>query len=240
MPTLSRRLLSLVVPPLCAVCREPELAGRALCPICRAHLVELRDPRCPQCGAPLAREPVRSRGCHECRGRTLAFDHAWSAFAYEGVAREVVGALKSRGALVLASFMAHEIAASAPAALLTGTLVSVPAHTRRRRASGFNQAWEIATALGREVGLPVGNALRRVRSPAQVGLERRARLENARGSVRVRRGFAVPRRAVLVDDVYTTGATLDACAQALRESGTDEVVAVTFARALRGTLGRTA
>jgi ComF family protein len=187
------------------------------------------------------REPVRgARGCHECRGRVLAFDQAWSGFAYEGVAREVVGALKSRGALVLASFIAHEIAARAPAALLAGTLVPVPAHARRRRSSGFNQAWEIATALGREVGVPVGNALRRVRASAQVGLERRARLENAQGSVRVRRGFAVPPRAVLVDDVYTTGATLDACAQALRESGTEEIVAITFARALRGTLGRTA
>jgi ComF family protein len=178
---------------------------------------------------------VRGRhGCHECRGRALAFDWAWSAFAYEGVAREVVGALKSRGTLVLASFIANEIAVRAPAALMAGTLVPVPAHGRRRRASGFNQAFEIAVPLGRDVGLPVRNALRRVRTPAQVGLERRARLENVRGSVRVRSGCAVPSRAVLIDDVYTTGATLDACAQALREAGTAEVVAVTFARALRG------
>jgi ComF family protein len=235
MPSLSRRLLSLVVPPLCAVCREPELAGHALCPACRGRLVALRDPHCRRCGAPLVREPVRgSHPCHECRGRALAFDQAWSAFAYEGVAREVVGALKSRGAIVLASFIANEMAARAPAGLLAGTLVPVPAHARRRRSSGFNQAFEIAAALGREVGLPVRNALGRVRAPAQVGLERRARLVNVRGSVRVRSGSAVPPRAVLVDDVYTTGATLGACAQALRQAGTEEVVAVTFARALRG------
>jgi ComF family protein len=225
----------MVVPPLCAVCREPELAGHALCPDCRRRLIPLRDPRCHRCGAPLVREPARgSHGCHECRGRALAFDQAWSAFAYEGVAREVVGALKSRGALVLASFIANEIAARAPAAMIAGTLVPVPAHARRRRAAGFNQAFEIAAALARQAGLPVRNALRRVPAPTQVGLERRARLENARGSVRARTGSAVPARALLVDDVYTTGATLDACAEALRQAGAGEVVAVTFARALRG------
>jgi ComF family protein len=175
-----------------------------------------------------------SRGCHECRSRALAFDHAWSPFAYEGVAREVVTALKSRGALVLVSFVANEIAVRAPAGLLAGTLVPVPAHARRRRSRGFNQAFEIAAALAREGGLPVRDALRRVRAPSQVGLERRARLVNARGSARARSSFAVPQRAVLVDDVYTTGATLDACAHALRQAGAEEVVAVTFARALRG------
>jgi ComF family protein len=174
------------------------------------------------------------RGCNECRGRALAFDQAWSAFAYEGIARDIVSALKSRGALVLASFMASEIASRVPAGFLAGTLVPVPAHARRRRSSGFNQAFEIAAALDRATDLPVSDVLRRVRAPAQVGLERRARLVNARGSARVRSGVAVPPRAVLVDDVYTTGATLDACAQALRQAGTGEVAAVTFARALRG------
>lgn len=183
----------------------------------------------------MVREPVRgARGCHECRGRRLAFEEAWSAFAYEGVARDVVTALKSRGALVLASFIAHEVAGRAPAALLRGTIVPVPAHARRRRSSGFNQALEIAAALGRTSDLPVRDLLRRVRAPAQVGLERRARLVNARGSVRVQGGSTVPPRAVLVDDVHTTGATLDACAQALRQAGAEEVVGVTFARALRG------
>jgi ComF family protein len=135
--------------------------------------------------------------------------------------------------VVLASLMAGEIAARAPADLLAGTLVPVPAHAGRWRRNGFNQAREIAAALGRDVSLPVRGVLRRTRAPDQVGLERRARLENARGSVRVRAGIVVPARAVLVDDVYTTGATLDACAQVLREAGAREVVAVTFARALR-------
>ena len=230
---LLRRLLSLIVPPLCAVCREPELDGRPLCTSCRAHLIALRDPRCSRCGAPL---PQQSAGCSECRGRALAFECVWSAFAYEGVARDVVGALKTRGALVLAAFMADEVAARAPAGLIEGTLVPVPAHPRRRRRHGFNHAHAIAGGLGRRLSLPVRDVLRRINAPAQVGLERGARLRNARGSVRLRSDAIAPHRAVLVDDVYTTGATLDACARALREAGAGEVLAVTFARALRANI----
>jgi ComF family protein len=146
----------------------------------------------------------------------------------------MVHALKARGALALAGLMAYELAARAPEGLLRGVLVPVPAHRRRRRRQGFNQAHLIARELGRAASMPVRNGLRRVEVSAQVGLERAARLHNARGSVRLRAGPAAPPRAVLVDDVYTTGATLDACAQALLAAGTREVAAITFARAVRG------
>jgi ComF family protein len=228
--TLRNSLLSLIVPPLCVACREPDLTGAALCEECRSMLVALREPRCLRCGAPTA---MRSPGCRECRRRTLAFDQAWSPFAYEGVARRVVNALKSRGALAVTSLMATELVSRAPQHLLRGTIVPVPAHGRRRRRHGFNQAAALASALARGTGLPVTDLLER-RGPAvpQVGLERRARLSNARGSVRP--GSRAPERALLVDDVYTTGATLDACARALRAAGAAEVVALTFARAVRG------
>jgi ComF family protein len=229
--SLREQLLSLLVPPLCAVCREPELDGAALCTICRARLVALHDPRCGRCGAPVAQ---RSTRCRECRARGLAFHRAWSAFAYQGVARDVVGALKMRGLVVLAELAAAEIAVRAPKDLLAGELVPVPAHPRRRRRHGFNQSGSIAGALGRIASLPVRDVLRRARVPAQVGLERRARLQNARESVLVRSGVLVPPFALLVDDVYTTGATLDACAHVLRQAGAREVAAVTFARAVRG------
>jgi ComF family protein len=225
------RLVSAVVPPLCAVCREPELDDRPLCPECSARLVPLCDPRCRRCGAPLPHDAAR---CPECRGRTLAFEGAWSAFAYEGVARDVVAALKSRGAVALAGLIADEIALRATPGILAGTLVPVPAHPERHRRHGFNHARAIADPLGRAASLPVADVLRRGHAPTQVGLERRARLESVHGSVRVRAGARLPARVVLVDDVYTTGATLDACASVLRDSGTWQVAAVTFARALRG------
>jgi ComF family protein len=228
---LRHGLLSLIVPPLCAVCREPELSGAALCPDCRLGLVVLREPRCRFCGAPAQ---SGSHGCRECRRRGLNFDRAWSPFAYEGVARKTAAALKTGGALAVCDLMAGEIANRAPGGLLAGTLVPVPAHSRRRRRHGFNQAAGIARALGRRTGLPTAGLLeRRASTRPQVGLERRARLLNAAGSVRMRRGSTAPGRVVLVDDVYTTGATLDACARELEAAGAAEVVAVTFARAVR-------
>jgi ComF family protein len=229
---LRRELVSLIVPPLCVTCLEPEFSKTALCPDCRAHLVALAVARCRRCGAPVARD---CEGCRECRGRSLAFARAWSPFAYEGVGRRVVSALKSRGALAVAHFMGEEIATRTPSGLLEGTLVPVPAHARRRRVHGCNPAREVAMALGRFTGGGVRDVLERRGRPApQVGLERAARLANARGSVALRSGAAAPERVVLVDDVYTTGATLDSCARALRKSGSKEVVAVTFARAVRG------
>ena len=129
--------------------------------------------------------------------------------------------------------MGAEIASRAPPGLLCGTLVPVPAHPARRRRAGMNQAAWLANALGNRSRLPVADVLARSRSSTpQVGLARRERLVNARGSVRP--GRTPPTgRLVLVDDVYTTGATLDACARALLAAGGEDVVAVTFARALR-------
>jgi ComF family protein len=229
--TLARGLLSLVVPPLCCACREPELSGQPLCPSCRSRLVALAEHRCARCGSPAAAPIPR---CRECRGRAIAFERAWSAFAYETIARTIVAALKSGAALPLAALMAEELAERAPPPLLSGTLVPVPAHARRRRRHGFNHAAEIARALARRTRLPARDVLARPASKSpQVGLERRARLENARGSVLLRRGARVPAHALLVDDVYTTGATLDSCARALLGAGSDRVTAVTFARAVR-------
>lgn len=229
---LRRELLGLIVPPLCVTCREPEFSGSPLCPDCRARLVALPVARCQRCGAPVVHD---CPACRECRGRSFGFDRAWSPFAYDGVPRRLVNTLKSRGALALGGFMAGEIARRAPAGLIEGILVPVPAHARRRRLHGFNPAREIARALGRRSGCRLQDVLeRRGRPPPQVGLERAARLTSARGSVGLRPRASAPERAVLVDDVYTTGATLDACARALCAAGSKEIVAVTFARAVRG------
>jgi ComF family protein len=231
--TVASVLLSLVAPPLCVACREPDISGAGLCPHCRAHLVPLPTPRCDRCGAPVSATAVGSPDCSECRRRSLAFDTAWAPFAYTGIARQAVAALKSRAALAVTRLMAAEIASRTPPAIFSGALVPVPAHPRRRRRHGFNQAATIARSLGAATGLPVSDRLRRRSTPPQVGLERAARLANARGSVSARPGHAGG-RFVLVDDVYTTGSTLDACAAALREAGAHEVNAVTFARAMRG------
>lgn len=233
---LANELVFLVVPPLCVLCREPQFEAVAVCDRCRPRLEPLRDPRCGRCGAP---STAVSGRCAECRGRTFGFEGAWSAFAYEGAGRQLVAALKPRGATAVARFMAAEIAARCPPSLVREAgIVPVPAHGARRRRHGFNPAATIAAALAARLHQPLLDPLVRTGAAVpQVGLERAARLANAHGSVRLRRrarrAKAPPDRVVLVDDVYTTGATLDACSRALTEAGVGQIVAVTFARAVR-------
>ena len=211
---LMDRLVSLLVPPLCVACREPELGGGALCTDCARALVAL---------AP-------AQAAH----RSPALARAWAPFSYEGVARRVVMALKVRSATQAARFMATAIETRAPAGLLdAGVLVPVPGRPHGNRRRGFDHAHAIAQTLGQVTGLEVMRALRRSPARAQVGLGRGARQANASGSVSVRPGVPTGSRAILVDDVYTTGATLDACALALRGAGAGEVVAVSFARTVR-------
>ena len=160
--------------------------------------------------------------------------------AYEGAARELVRGLKFRGAMALADAMAAPMIANAPESVLPvvtlaepPTMVPVPLHPARRRRRGFNQAEVLAAALARRTGFAVLDCVSRS-GPAgsQVGRPRAARLSAPPGRMHAR--TTAPRRALLVDDVATTGATLAACARALRAAGAREITAITFAR----TLGR--
>jgi len=224
---LLRELLALVAPPACSACRGPLAgAGAVLCPGCRASVPWLLGRLCPRCALPLG------PGSRRCPAREAPFSACWAAVAYEGVARELVLACKFGGAFELADLMAAQLAARLPAALSAdAVLVPVPLPEARRRHRGFDQAALLAERLGRRAGLPVRPCLRRTgRATRQLGAGRAERLERARLSLRVR--GAVPPVALLVDDVHTTGATLAACARALRAAGVEDVRAVTYARAL--------
>ena len=151
---------------------------------------------------------------------------------YAGVARDLVAALKFRHARPVADVMAAHIVAGAPPSMLAGaTIVAVPAHPAHARTRGYDQARLLAQALARRTGAPVARPLlRRGPERAQLGASRSERLERGRIDVVARRG--APERVLLVDDVHTTGATLDACARALLAAGAADVAAVTWARAL--------
>jgi predicted amidophosphoribosyltransferase len=220
-----QRLLDIVVAPACLTCRAPVLAGNAMCRACRTGLAWLPADRCRRCGLP---SPCGAR----CPAREAAFSQAWAPVAYDGTARALVHALKLRGMTAAADLMAAQIAAGVPPGLLAGaTLVPVPGHPRRRRRRGFDQAERIAAALGRRAALPVARCLERgSAAPPQAGAGRDQRLRSGGGAIGV--AGAAPERAVLVDDVHTTGATLDACARALRAAGSHAVVAVSYARTL--------
>jgi predicted amidophosphoribosyltransferase len=147
------------------------------------------------------------------------------------VARDLVAALKFRAALPLAELMAAQIAAGLPPALReVDVVVPVPAHRGRRRRRGFDPAGLLAAELAGRLALPLRPCLRRGGGRRQVGAGRAQRRDPHRLAV-VARG-PVPAHVLLVDDVHTTGATLDACARALRAAGCRAVVAVSYARTL--------
>ena len=215
-------LVDLLAPPRCLACGDA--ARDVLCPACRADLPWLHG-GCPRCGLP--------RPCAPCPARGAAFAAAWAPVAYDGPARALVRALKERGALPAAGVMAAQMAARVDARLLAGAaLVPVPAVPARRRSRGLDPAALLAAQLGRRTGTPVAACLQRRDGGArQAGASRAQRLRAGRLRVGVR--ATPPVRAVLVDDVHTTGATLGACARALRAAGCRSVVAVTYARTSR-------
>jgi predicted amidophosphoribosyltransferase len=219
------RLLDLVVPERCAACRRGE---SLLCPVCREALARLRPPLCGRCGAPTA-WPVER--CAECAGRRLSFRTARAAVAYEGPARELVRLWKEKGLRRLgreAALLVDEVVPRPRGA----ALAYVPGDGDRTAWRGVNTAEALAGELAALWELPVVHPLRRAgASHRQRGLPRGARRANVRGA------FAAvgpsPRHVVLVDDVYTTGATVAAAATELRRAGARSVDVVTFARAVR-------
>lgn len=170
----------------------------------------------------------------------------WAPLAYDGAARAMVAALKFRGAVRLAATMAAQIAAGAPVGWLglehhplafprdslgRPVLVPVPLHPARHRRRGFNQAERLASALATRTGLGLSDCLERLgRGTTQVGRGRGEREQAIEGTVAVRPRALLPARALLVDDVVTTGATSGACAAALRAAGAREVRALAYAR----------
>ena len=152
--------------------------------------------------------------------------------AYDGPARALVQALKLRGALPVVGLMAAQIAATLPPELAGGALVPVPPQPARRRARGFDPAGALAAALAERLELPLAPLLaRHDRARRQTRAGRSARRERGR-IVISRHRRAAGARVLLVDDVHTTGATLDACARALAAAGARAIAAVTYARTL--------
>ena len=230
-------LLSVLLAPSCAACNSP-LASPTTGPVCEACWSTVRaitPPVCDACGDPLpAWRPVsRERGlCPRCRRTRRAIDRGRSIGAYDGTLREIVHALKYGRRRSLAPRLA-ELMRERGADLLRDAdcVVPVPLHPRRQRSRGFNQARELA----RHLELPLIDALARIHhTRPQVELPAGQRHAN------VRHAFALSERSfslslvnacvVLVDDVSTTGATLEACARVLKGAGVREVRALTAAR----------
>src|SRR4051794_12858222 len=229
-PSLSaplRELAALLAPPACVACRAPQPgADDLLCAACRRALPWLPVRRCPRCALPAP--------CRRCPAARAPWAAAWAAMAHAGPARDLVHALKFRGAVPVADVMAAPLAAGAPARLREEDVgrVPVPAAPVRRRGRGGGHPGLLAAALGRRTGVRVVPCLvQRRTAPRQVGATRADRLRDGGPELAV--AGPAPARAVLVDDVHTTGATLARAGRALRSAGTSDIRALTYARTLR-------
>lgn len=231
-------VVAVTLAPACASCAVPldrPLAG-PVCSRCWDSIEPVRPPLCIRCGNALPSWRVISLElalCARCRRRPPAFERGVSAGAHVGALRDIVHALKFQERRSLAAGLAR-LMAHAGADLLAGADLSVPVplHPWRRFRRGFNQAADLAAGLP----LPVVTALRRRRAtPPQTGLTAAARQRNVQGAFAMsrrpsHRAAVAGRTVLLVDDVMTTGATLDACARALKEGGAKAVWALTAAR----------
>jgi ComF family protein len=228
-------------PPLCAGCRRIVVEPGTLCGECWPKIRFIERPWCEVMGTPFSHDMGEGFLSAEAMANPPAFERARAAVSYDGVARRMVQVLKYSDRTDLAPWMAGWMA-RAGAELLADAevVVPVPLHRRRFLWRRFNQSAELARTLARRAGKPFEPmALMRVKvTRQQVGLTAAERDENVRGAFRIapeHRAAVAGRRIVLVDDVYTTGATVKAATRALVRAGASAVDVLVFARVVRGT-----
>lgn len=234
-------MFALLFPDDCRLCGRP-LEGFSRVPVC-PECLEPPAPlapefACARCRTPfLNARPLKEEGlCRLCAAGVTSFEGAWSCGAYDGKLRDLVHLFKYERMLPLGRVFGSMMIRAYPRDQRFDVLVPVPAHWRRRFWRGFDQAEVLARELSRRTGIPAVRALRRRRhTDPQAGLTRRQRRENIRGCFQTAAPEAVRgRRVLLIDDVLTTGATVNAAAAALKQAGAAHVGVFTLARADRG------
>lgn len=233
--TVSHRLLDIALPNLCAACREP-VASEGVCASCWSKLSFIAPPFCARLGIPFVYDPGPGFLSMEAIADPPAYTRARATVRYDDVARLLVHGFKYQDRTELAPLLGRWMA-RAGAELLNDAdlIVPVPLHWRRGWSRRYNQSGALATVIGKLSQVPIGGeALKRIRpTTQQVGLSRMERAKNVQGAFRVpdsRKAEVKGRRIVLIDDVLTSGATVDACARALLRSGAADVDVLVFAR----------
>jgi ComF family protein len=239
-PAWLRWIGDLVYPPVCPACGV--LTGRhaSFCPRCWREIRFIERPYCEVLGIPFSYDPGDGMVSAEAIAEPPVFDRMRSVAIHEGPVRHLVHGLKYRDRTDLAPMMAlWMLRASDGQVAACDAIVPVPLHRRRFASRKFNQSAELARHLSRQSGRPfLPRTLVRVKNTArQVGLTAHAREDNVRAAFRVvagRETDVAGKHIVLVDDVYTTGATVSSACRALRRAGAAEVTVLTFAMAVAG------
>ena len=227
--------VDVALPQLCAACREP-VGAEGLCAACWSKLSFIAPPYCERLGIPFPFDPGPGVLSMEAIADPPAYRRARAAVRYDDVARKLVHAFKYGDRLDLAPTMGRWMTnAARPLLAEADAIVPVPLHWRRQWARRFNQSALLAEVIAKASGNAVVHAaLKRVKAtPQQVGLSQAERAQNVQGAFRVppsAKAEVAGRRLLLVDDVLTSGATVDACSRALLRAGAAQVDVLVFAR----------
>jgi len=226
----------MLFPPHCVTCGENTEPGEYVCAGCADDLQPLRAPMCARCSWPFFGAITEAFICGDCDGREVHYECAVAAYRARGVVRDLIHQFKYERKrhlrVPLARWLAETLEDPRIAGKDVDAFVPVPLHPTRKREREFNQAEELCALLSKHTGIPAIDALRRVRyTTTQTRLTREERMENLRGAFHARHTAQVNgRHIVLVDDVFTTGSTVEECSRVLRRAGAASVRVVTVAR----------
>jgi ComF family protein len=234
----TRAVLDVLFPPLCIACRAPVRDIGALCANCWSGISFLEGPMCACCGLPFEIDPGPGTLCGACHAKKPAFDKARSVMHYDDASKGPLLALKHGDRLDLVPGLSGWLARAGREILDDADLiVPVPLHPARLWQRRYNQSAELARRLGVMSGKAVDSQalVRKRRTPSQGEMaSAKARRRNMLGAFAVRPGAAVKGvHVLLIDDVFTTGATVEACARTLKRAGASQVAVLTLARVVR-------
>jgi len=236
-PSLLRGVASLLYPPSCTICAASVDLDEYLCHECEAKISRIVPPFCAKCSEPFDGAITTSFACANCAHRTLHFEAAVSAYRARGIVRHVILNFKYGRQIHLRHLVVRWLVAALDDERIRerrfDAIVPVPLHPARQRERGFNQAGVLAEWLSTHMAVPLRPVLQRIRyTTTQTAFDRSERMQNLRGSFRLRKNADVRRlRVLLIDDVLTTGSTLSECARTLKKAGAQSVYAATAARA---------
>lgn len=241
MPGLMRRTIRFVLPVHCSICGSllTDDPTPHFCTGCWRTVVRMPSPRCSRCDRPfpsaVATAYSPNHVCQPCLMRPPSYTRAWTLYPYRSPLRDAICLFKYRGKVSLASALGTLMTEQLPFLGRLDVIIPVPLHRERLRQREFNQSLLLADHIGRVLGIPVSytNLIRTTPSPPQTTLSKKSRLKNLRGAFALQYpDEIIKKRVLLIDDVFTTGTTVNECAKSLRKAGSSDVLVLTLGRTL--------
>ena len=240
MRALIERCLQFLLPPQCHCCEKfLEEGQQGICPDCLSKIRWIEPPLCTLCGVPFLSREIENHPCGACLTRGKYFTMARAVGYYEGPLREAIHRWKYEEKSYLTLFFGEKLAEGFcrywdPQSF--DLIIPVPLHSKRLRKRGFNQALLLVKELSRRTQIPYSKRLlqKRILTPPQVNLSGGEREKGVRGSFHIQRDEEIEGKSILlVDDVYTTGATVNECSKVLLKAGAERVDVLTIAHAIK-------